>query len=550
MSARMGVRETLGISPGCFVAVSVVPEAKRRGHDVLLDAWRGFHAEHPDSHLILVGGSGETAQRYRRELAVRFTLDKPDSGVTWVSTVEDERPYRAAADVCVSPSGRSAVQGVPGIVGDPRAIPAGSGWVVPGSDPDALATALREAYAEHRQGVLVSRGARVVEPPEPRPARVFSIFTQSRFAMRSDGRWTPLGPSARGQKWARYRQNGNEVRVIAMGDSTPVATSPPVPDGIVMALPDRAGVTGLPAMVAAVARAVAVADAIVLRVPGLVSSIAAVVCRILRRAYAVEVLGDAADLVRAAAPGPLGSRLAKLAESHTRWLVRNAAASLYVTHETLQRRYPRQPGTPTIEMSNVVLRRGTLAAHGRTWQSGPFRIITIGGQENHHKGHDVLLRALRVLVDDGLDVTATIIGGGRVHGELIELAHSIGLAARVEFVGVLDDRARIRELQDSASLFALPSRAEGMPRTLIEAMARALPAVGSRVGGVPELLQPSCLVPVGDHHALARAMTDLLTDPAVWEEQSRVNLKVAQTFEQSLLEQRFSTWLDRVPPAR
>jgi glycosyltransferase involved in cell wall biosynthesis len=279
-------------------------------------------------------------------------------------------------------------------------------------------------------------------------------------------------------------------------------------------------------------------------------SIAAVACRLLRREYAVEVIGDPADVLRAGVLGSRGRRLAPLAESHMRWLVRRAAASLYVTNSTLQRRYPRRPGTPSIGLSNVLLRPGSLVAQSRAWQPGPFRVITIGSQESHYKGHDVLLRAVRTLIDSGLDLTATIIGGGRVHGELIELAHAMGLADRVRFTGVLDDRAAIRRLLDSASLFALPSRTEGMPRALIEAMARALPAVGSRVGGIPELLPPSCLVPVDDHQALAAAMTRLLTDRRAWEEQSRDSLKIAQTFEQSLLEGKFSAWLGQVPPAR
>jgi hypothetical protein len=57
-------------------------------------------------------------------------------------------------------------------------------------------------------------------------------------------------------------------------------------------------------------------------------------------------------------------------------------------------------------------------------------------------------------------------------------------------------------------------------------------------------------VSVGDHHALASALGDLVTDPDAWEEQSRNNLKIAQTYEKSLLDDRFSTWLARVPPAR
>ncbi|WP_052372325.1 glycosyltransferase [Amycolatopsis taiwanensis] len=601
---RQHLRQRLEITHTGLVAIMVArvhPPGRpayagcsRKGHDVLLDAWRGFHAEYPDSHLIVIGDGVDAAgERHRQELIRRFRTDLADSGVTWIDAVEDIRPYYAAADVNVSPSRsdeggsvcEACAMGVPSIVSDagglPETVTAGSGWVFHGGDSTALGAALRSACAEHGNGELAARGAsarqlavgrfdarrmsvaladvveraarRLPTVPELRP-RVVSIFTESRFGRRPDGRWTALDPYTWGEKWDRYALDGNQVRVVAQGDQRRIAESPPVPGGLtVVPLPCYTGssslLRNLPSLVAAVARAVVEADTVVLRVPGVVGSIAGVVCRLLRTDYAVEVVADPADGLRAGVFGPLGRRLIPLAERHLRWLVRGASASLYATHQTLQRRYPRRPGTPTIGMSNVVLRPGTLAAHSRVWQPPPFRVVTIGNQENHYKGQDVLLRALRELVEDGLDVTATIIGGGRLHGELIELAHALGVASRVVFTGVLDDRACIRELLDSASLFAQPSRAEGMPRALIEAMARSLPAVGTRVGAIPELLPSFCLVPVDDHRALARAMRDLLTDREAWEEQSRDNLKIAQSFEQTLLEHQFSAWLDRVPSA-
>ncbi|MFD2417333.1 glycosyltransferase [Amycolatopsis pigmentata] len=654
---RARARESLGIAPDTFVAVMValVYAPKRlvhrgrgiKGHDVVLDAWRGFHAEYPDSHLILVGGGfGPAGERHRLELMDRFRTANPGSGVTWLDTVDDVRPYYAAADVSVSPSlsenhgaaREACAMGVPSIVSDAGALPdtvvPGSGWVVRRGNAAELAAALRLARAEHLRGELVERGARarrlavelfddariaaavadVIESSaehataaaEARP-RVFSIFTEARFARRPDGGWTALDPATRAQSWDRYLHPGsggrdvsygpsvpdrrpdekrvrpraaasggqptrwtatvaasgpanppsstNQVRVVGRGDPRALADTVALPGGVTLVpLPYYVGVGGLMRrlvpLVVAVARAVATADTIILRVPGVMGSIAAAVCRVLRREYAVEVIGDPADVLRAGVLGSVGRRLAPLAEAQMRWLVRHAGASLYVTNRTLQRRYPRRPGTPSIGLSNVLLRPGTLAAQSRAWRPAPFRVVTIGSQENHYKGHDVLLRAVRELVDSGLDLSATIIGGGRVHGELIELAHAMGLAERVRFTGVVDDRAAIRRLLDSASLFALPSRTEGMPRALIEAMARALPAVGSRIGGIPELLSPSCLVPVDDHRALAAAMARLLTDQQAWEEQSRDNLKLAQTFEQSLLEGKFSAWLAQVPAAR
>ena len=65
---------------------------------------------------------------------------------------------------------------------------------------------------------------------------------------------------------------------------------------------------------------------------------------------------------------------------------------------------------------------------------------------------------------------------------------------------------------DSAHLFVLPSLTEGLPRALLEAMARGLPAVATAVGGVPELLPPSCLVPPRQAKALAARIGDVVRD--------------------------------------
>jgi glycosyltransferase involved in cell wall biosynthesis len=85
----------------------------------------------------------------------------------------------------------------------------------------------------------------------------------------------------------------------------------------------------------------------------------------------------------------------------------------------------------------------------------------------------------------------------------------------------------VRRILDAADLFVLPSRTEGLPRALVEAMARGLPCVGSAVGGIPELLDDSELVPAGDPAFLAAKMHEVLRDPARMETMSRRNLAAA-----------------------
>jgi glycosyltransferase involved in cell wall biosynthesis len=71
----------------------------------------------------------------------------------------------------------------------------------------------------------------------------------------------------------------------------------------------------------------------------------------------------------------------------------------------------------------------------------------------------------------------------------------------------------VRRELDQADLFVLPSYQEGLPRAMIEGMARALPCIGSTAGGIPELLPPEDMVPAGDAAALARKIREVVTAP-------------------------------------
>lgn len=183
LELRAKVRAELGIPADAFVVVMVayVYPPKRlvhrgrgiKGHDVLLTAWRRFHASHPDSHLLLVGG-GWTAdgEAHRQELIRRFNVLE-DPSVTWLGSVLDVRTCYAAADVSVSPSlseGHGAAveagaMGVPSIVSDagglPETVDEASGWVVPRDDPEALVSALATAARSHERGHLADRRRRV-----------------------------------------------------------------------------------------------------------------------------------------------------------------------------------------------------------------------------------------------------------------------------------------------------------------------------------------------------------------------------------------------------
>lgn len=173
----------------------------------------------------------------------------------------------------------------------------------------------------------------------------------------------------------------------------------------------------------------------------------------------------------------------------------------------------------------------------------------VGALAQLYKGPDVLLDAVACCVRRGLNVRVSIVGDGRYRGGLVTRAARLGLEARARFLGELPAGAAVRAQLDAADVFVLPSRTEGLPRALVEAMARALPCVGSRVGGIPELLPAEALVPPGDAEALARRICEIVGDHDVMSRMSARNLATAMEYREAILGPR-RTAFDRELRAR
>jgi glycosyltransferase involved in cell wall biosynthesis len=105
-----------------------------------------------------------------------------------------------------------------------------------------------------------------------------------------------------------------------------------------------------------------------------------------------------------------------------------------------------------------------------------------------------------------------LVGDGPLWADLHALVKELRLCDRVHFAGYQADPARYLQVMN---VFALPSRAEGLPLTILEAWAAGLPVVATRVGGIPRLVEDGrtgLLINVGDEEALTAAIGRLLSD--------------------------------------
>lgn len=154
---------------------------------------------------------------------------------------------------------------------------------------------------------------------------------------------------------------------------------------------------------------------------------------------------------------------------------------------------------------------------GCPYPEGPVR-IGVAGRLVFQKGVDVLLKALSRMPLCA-HVFLDVIGDGGAKPDLERLARELGVADRVRFLG-WKTPPEMPEVYRQLDAFVLPSRDEGMPNVVLEAMASGLPVVATRIAGNEELVvqgETGFLVPPEDPDALADALTTLVRDPSLRE---------------------------------
>lgn len=374
-----------------------------------------------------------------------------------------------------------------------------------------------------------------------------TVALDHRFSRTPDGTvWTRtfFGPSF----WRRYLEVFDHVEIVARvldvdaaEDQWQRVTNKEVS---VVGLPHYIGPVGYlrqARRIRAAARQVpAKAEAIILRVSSQISSCLEPSLRRMRHPYGVEVVADPYDVFSSGAVRhPLRPFFRWWFPMQLRQICRNASAASYVTAEALQKRYPPSPSAYTTNYSSVELPPDAFAAAPRPARiATPLRIVSVGTLEELYKGQDILIEAIALCCQSGREVSLTLVGDGRRKNELRMQAERLGIARRVIFAGEMPGSSAVRAQLDQAHLFVLPSRQEGLPRAMLEAMARGLPCIGSSVGGIPELLDPSVIVPPGNVKALKEKICEVFDNPVRMAELSAFNLSKAQEYREEILRER------------
>ena len=280
-------------------------------------------------------------------------------------------------------------------------------------------------------------------------------------------------------------------------------------------------------------------DGYILRVAQLESYLAYCILGISKAPYLVEVVNDPAQLIN--------NKLLNILNLTTfKSILSNAIGISYVTKEYLQRKYSpslnlniKKKIVETYYSSVEIADRDVLNPRKLDSNLDKMNIIHVSNtMKDNVKGHITTIKVVKMLVENGFNVRCTFIGDGVSINEYKALVIELGLRDFVSFVGRITDRSRIFKFIDESDLFLYPTSSDGLPRVLIEAMARGIPVISSPISGVPELLDTEFLVEPEDVEGYYNKIRTLFTDYNLINSMSVSNIKKAKEFSSIILSKR------------
>lgn len=236
-------------------------------------------------------------------------------------------------------------------------------------------------------------------------------------------------------------------------------------------------------------------DYIIARLPSPAGNKAIDYAKKFNKPYLIEVVGCVWDSLWN--HSYKGKILAPISYLQMRNRVKDSKNTLYVTKFFLQKRYPTSGNT--IACSDVQIKN--LNEQIITSRIDKINIMdiqeknilgTLGAIDVKYKGHENVIKALGILKKKGASQFEYQIVGSGNPSYLKKICEKYDVVDQVRFVGSLP-HPKVFEWLDSVDIYIQPSKTEGLPRSVIEAMSRAVPVMGSDVGGIPELVNKKYL---------------------------------------------------------
>lgn len=298
----------------------------------------------------------------------------------------------------------------------------------------------------------------------------------------------------------------------------------------------------LPLYIGRVKKVVKGEQCAIIRLPSIAATFVELAFRTTHRPYVLEIVVDPVNAFE-------GSKIAaKVLTAHLKNACKKANGVSYVTQFALQEQYPsmaRVRGKNTNKYfetyySSIILNKEYFFEPRDYSNLGrKIKLVhTANNVKNTVKGHDVVISIVKKLNDAGIDAEVVFVGDGEKRAEFETMAKNLEIGDKVIFTGLLASSMEVREKLLAADMFIFPTKCEGLPRAVIEAMAVGLPCLSTPVNGIPELLEDEFMFDPLDVDGFTNKIIELINDPKKMNSMSVRNIEKAKEYEASVLQKR------------
>ena len=237
-----------------------------------------------------------------------------------------------------------------------------------------------------------------------------------------------------------------------------------------------------------------------------------------------------------------GKILAPFAYLRTKKIAKNSKFTLYVTQKFLQKRYPTKGYSkgcsdvflPIIEEKVLINRIEKIK---KMDLDKKLKIGMIGALTSEYKGFDLAIKALKDLNNKYKNVELHLLGSGD-KSKWENFSKKMKVQDKVIFEGTLPSGEPVFKWLDNMDIYIQPSKTEGLPRALIEAMSRGCPAVGSKTGGIPELLDKDFVHKKGNYKDLALKIDKFISNKEIMIQQAKRNFDLSKQYSKEILDEK------------
>ncbi len=305
-------------------------------------------------------------------------------------------------------------------------------------------------------------------------------------------------------------------------------------------MPDFRGTGGIVKNYAAIQRALKTAlaqtDCVIFRAPSPISMVSYNIVKRSKKPFAVELMNNPMTHFSSQSMKSFYQPLIqKKITNQTKKMCLKANGVAYVTEHVLQELYPstariKGESNRYFESYYSTINLSAESFVNKQWSDDlpdPIVFIHSGEMMDYRKGQNVFIETLANLKSKGFSVKGILIGDGDKRQEFEELAAKLDIRDEIEFTGWKSGFALVQKELLRGHIFVFPSTGEGLPRSLIEAMASGMLCFGSDIDGICELLPEKLLV----KELSAEAFTDKIVP--LLENWSEISALKEQLFEKS-----------------